>query len=134
MITETIDVGEVVWILAALPGWWFWLRNRLEAGLDARAASTIVPRNGRYLWAKFSVFLTNTFVGIETLFIVLGGVAMFRVPPMDPHPETRYVTVSGLILASLVITLLAYRWKQVNAEIVQAAREKHPPADRELPP
>lgn len=134
MITPTIDVGELIWILAAIPGLWFWVRNRLEAGIDAKAAATIVPRNGRYLWARFSVFLTNTFVGIELLFLLLGGVALFRPPPMDPQPGTRVVTIAGLTIASVVITLLAYRWKQVNEEIVRAARARTHPAERELPP
>lgn len=132
--TSTIDLGEVLWVLAALPGFWFWVRNRMEAGLDYKAAETIVPRNGRYLWARFSVFLTNVLVGIEILFLALGGLAMLRVPPGGPHPELRWVTIGGLILASAVITLLAIRWQQVNAEIVRAARDRHPPHERTLPP
>lgn len=133
-ITPTVDVGELLWIAAALPGLWLWLRNLREAKQDLRAVRAISPRNGRFLWARFSVLLTRTFVGIEVLFVLLGGVALFRVPPMDPHPETRYVTIGGLIVASIVISVIAQRWASVNAEIVQAARDKHLTLERELPP
>jgi hypothetical protein len=135
LITSTIDFFEIVWTLAAIPGLWFWIGNRLEAGLDAKAAASIVPRNGRFLWARFSVFLTNTFIGIEVLFVLLGITAMTR--PVAPVADGttnfyRLVLVIGLISASCVITMLAYRWRQVNAEIVSAARRKH--AHDELPP
>lgn len=133
MIT-TIDPYEVAWTLAAVPGLWFWIGNRLEAGLDQKAAASIVPRNGRFLWARFSVFLTNTFIGVELLFITLGVVAMFRPPPPDGFDYSRVVSVVGLIMASVVITMLAYRWRQVNTEIVNAARDKRPRAEHELPP
>lgn len=134
MITRTIDVWEIVWTLAALPGLVVWFRNLREAAQDFRAVREISPRNGRYLWARFSALLTRAFVGLEVLFVVLGVVNMVRVPPADPHPEIHIITVGGLVLASVVITLIGYRWSQVNAEIVQAARDKHLSLDRELPP
>jgi hypothetical protein len=133
MITTNIDVGELLWVAAALPGLWYWAGNRLEAGLDLKAAASIVPRNGRYLWARFSVFLTNVFIGVELVFITLGVAAFFRPTPTDGLPLSRLVTVAALIGASLAITMLAYRWRQVNAEIVHAARDKQKPT-RELPP
>lgn len=124
MITNTVDITELLWTVCAIPGLWLWILNQRESARDVRAARTIIPRNGRYLWASFSVLLTRMFVGIEVLFVLLGIVAMFRPSPMDPTPVIRYVTVAGLILASAGITWLSYRWKQVNRDIVQAARDR----------
>lgn len=133
-LTRTVDVGELLWIAAALPGLWLWLMNLRDARKDFRAVRDISPRNGRYLWAKFSTLLTRAFLGLELLFIGLGVQALFRTPPAAPASLSRVITVIGLIAASVVISAIAYRWKRVNAEIVQAARDKHLALDRELPP
>lgn len=123
MITTTVDVYEAIWTAAALPGLAYWLVDTRKARRDLRAARTIDPPDGRVLWARFSVYLTHTFVGIEVLFVVLGLVAMTRPAPPVGEPLLRVVSVCGLIAASAVIAHLGYRWQRVNRSIVDLARE-----------
>lgn len=123
-MTATVSVEELVWTAAALPGLLFWARNLVDASRGLRVAKVITPRNGRYLWARFSVELTSTFMGIETLFVVIGVLSMLRPPAMGAQAQGRIVTVIGLIAASVVITVLAIRWKRVDDAIIAAARRR----------
>jgi hypothetical protein len=132
MLSRTIDPIEVIWVLAAVPGLWLWARNAGETQRDLAAARSIAARDGRYLWASFSVLLTRTFVGIEALFVILGVVAMFREqPPDDPSPWFRWVTAGLLVGASVLLSWLAYRWRSVNKMILAVARERV--AERRIP-
>lgn len=126
MLTRTVDLVEVVWVLAALPGLWLWAANARETRQDRTAASAIGQReSATYLWASFSVLLTRTFVAIELLFVILGVVAMFREnPPDDPSPWFRFVTAGLLVAASVCLSWLAYRWRRVNQAILRAARDR----------
>lgn len=133
-VANTITVAA--WIIAALPGLWLWGVNRREAGKDRDVAERVGgPDSGASLWARFSVLLTSTFVGIEAVFVAIGVAALLRPPPQQVMAAqdatsdlgvtlTRFVTLLGLVGASVVISVLAHRWRKVNTQLIEQARKR----------
>lgn len=116
---------EVVWTVAALPGLVLWATNCASAAVTLRSCKAVpgTPA-GSLLWARFSVQLTAVFVGIEAVFVILGVISMTR--PNNPAATTltSYVIAGALILASVGISYLAYRWRAVDNQLVGAARRR----------
>lgn len=118
----TVDLIEVLWTLAALPGLVLWLTNRIIAGRSLRAVIRLRVSNGRMLWARFSVLLTNVFVGVEAVFVLVGGIALFR--ESTGNDVIRFVLAFALIGASALITWVGWRWRVVDQELVKLGRER----------
>ena len=130
MSVGTADLTEIVWTLAALPGLVLWLANRVEAGRGRRAVMKMKIGNGRLVWAQFSVLLTNVFVVIELVLVVVGAIAMSRSSPAEATALSQIVVGVGFAGASCLITFVGYRWRAVDTQIVAAARARRsPPAE-----
>ena len=125
-LTATIDLAEVVWTLAALPGLVMWLANRRDAGRMRAAARTLPRPNGRLAWAQFAVLFTNVMVGVELVYICLGAVGMIRPPnpAASERPLIGLVIVLGLIAASAAVSFLGWRWRAVDRQLVAMARAR----------
>lgn len=121
----TAGIAEIIYTVAALPGLGFWFRNYLYARGTERMVKELPRRDGRSLWARFSVLLTGVFVGVESTFAFIGGYAMFM--PESPNQTWtfgRIILVSALIGANAVIGFLGIRWKQVDDAVTASARRR----------
>lgn len=123
----TLELREALWIIAALPGLWLWVRNGLRALATYRAASWLDSRDGRVLWARFSTSLTWVMASIEMVFVGIGVVAGLRPQPPDANPVFSWITAGALIAGSVAITWVAYRWQQVDKQLVAAAKQRRVP-------
>lgn len=124
MNVGTADLTEIVWTLAAVPGLVLWLVNRVAAGRSRRAVRRLGVGNGRLVWARFSVLLTDVFVLIETVFVVVGISAMLRAPSPDSTTLSRLIVSVGFAGVSCLITFVGYRWRVVEAEILAGAQAR----------
>ncbi len=113
-----VGIEEVAWLLAALPGLYLWAQNYRSARRTRRAAQIKNVGNGRLLWAKYSTMATATHTVIESVFVLLGVVAIFR--PANPGSTEfgRLVIGAALIGCSLLLTLLALMWKQIEEDLI----------------
>lgn len=121
----TVELLEVFWTLAALPGLWIWSSSYFSARKTMKALRAANIHNGRRVWGKFSVLLTGTFAGIEFLFVTIGVISMLRTSPPDSQVYTRLITAGCLITASLLITYLAYRWKVIDETLISMAKKRN---------
>ncbi|MCA1570799.1 MAG: hypothetical protein LC798_10880 [Chloroflexi bacterium] len=115
-----MQLEEVLWTLAALPGLIMWVRNRIVTGRTLKAAQQLQLHltNGRLVWAKFARRKTTVLAGIELVFVLVGVLAMTRAP--NPYATTgaRLVTLVSLICASAALTWLAYDWQNVHRALI----------------
>ena len=126
-ITGTIEVAEVVWTVAALPGLVMWLINLRDAGRMRATARLLPVPNGRLTWARFSVQFCQVMVFVEATYVGLGVVSMTR--PPNPaaavqSPLVGLAIVLGLIAASTAVSFLGWRWRAVDRQLIAAARAR----------
>lgn len=114
MSWATIDLREVLWTLAALPGFYLWSRNAIYANKTLEIVKRLGIDGGPRVWAQFSSLLTRSFIGLEFVFVVIGVNAMTRPQPIDYDPWLSWTIGILLILASVLISFLGYRWKKVD--------------------
>lgn len=122
--TETIQWVEVLWTLIAIPGLIRWWTNRLKAGRYVTALKTTGEKNGRMVFAKYTVRKTNAFVVIELIFVAIGLLTMTAPVNESAHPLLPGLYAAGFIVASLYIALLGRAWAQVDEYILRQARER----------
>ena len=125
----TVDLIEVIWTLAALPGVVIWAINRAAAGRSLRAVRAQGIGNGRLVVARYSVFKSNVFIALSLVFVLIGAISMVR--PANPEVAEwdwiRVVLTAGLLGAPALISLLGWRWRRVEQEIIALARARHTP-------
>lgn len=127
-ITDTIDWIDVTWTAVSVAGLLLWLWNLRRAAMSLRAVRRLGVVNGRRVWARFGVMLTCTMVAVEVVFVAVGVNAMTRVPPVQSQAQvTRLLAVVSFLVVTVLLTLLAYRWADVDRTIVRMARST--PAD-----
>lgn len=115
---------EIIWTLAAIPGFILWLLSAISARKSLVATKRLKHTNGRLLWAKFSFKLTSLMTFIELTFIILGSIALSL--PANPSSSliSTIIIASGLTTVSIFITLLAYQWRAVEAQILHLAKRR----------
>lgn len=113
---------EILWTLAAIPGFVLWFHNAHYARKSLRAAKQLKNTNGRLLWAKFSFRLTGLMTFIEFTFIIVGCIALLLAPNPTSTLVSTIIISGGLIICSIFITLLAYQWRAVEYQILEIAR------------
>jgi hypothetical protein len=127
----TVDPIEVIWTLAALPGLTIWAINRATAARSLKAVKKLGVGNGRLIVARYGVFKADVFIGVSSVFALVGVVAMLRAPNPDGGWDwVRVLLTIGLLGAPAMIAVLGFRWRVVEKTIVKMAllRQK-PPAD-----
>jgi hypothetical protein len=121
----TVDLVEVVWTLAAVPGLVLWLGNRVEAGRSLRAIRAVGAHNGRMIIARYSVQKANVLVGVSAVFVLIGIISMIR--PANPATATwdwpRIVLTLGVLGAPAGISFIGYRWRTVERQVTALARK-----------
>lgn len=125
-ITETIDWIDILWTAIAVVGLFLWLKNLRQAMISLRAVKQMKISNGRRLWARFSVYLTSTMVTIELVFLGIGISSMIRAAGTETSQMVaRWVTIFLFLLVTAAITVLAYRWGEVDREILRLAQKNY---------
>lgn len=120
----TVSLLELLWTLAALPGMVLWSVNAWNASKSLRAIRSIGARNGRLTWAQFSLHMTVVFVVIDVVFVLIGGISMTRMANPSGSQLSTQVIGAGLLLASVAISLLSYRWRVVDMILIGRARRR----------
>lgn len=120
----TVSLLELLWTLAALPGLVLWSVNAWNASKSLRAIRSIGARNGRLTWAQFSLHMTVVFVVIDVVFVLIGGISMTRMANPSGSQLSTQVIGAGLLLASVAISLLSYRWRVVDMILIGRARRR----------
>lgn len=113
---------EIAWTLAAIPGFVLWAKSWFSARQSLKAVRNLKYSNGRLLWAKFSLQLTSVMLIIEFAFITIGVIAMSLQTNPSSNPTYSLIISVVLISSSVFISLLAYRWREVEAQILEMAR------------
>ena len=126
MSLANIEWFEVVWTAAALPGLALWLSNHLLARRSLRAVRAAGATNGRLLIARYSVMKSYIFIGISSVFVLIGIVAMAR--PTNPGAAawdwSRVALTIGLLGAPAAISYLGYRWRAVEQQVTALYRRR----------
>lgn len=120
----TVSLLELLWTLAALPGLVLWSVNAWNASKSLRAIRSIGARNGRLTWAQFSLHMTVVFVVIDVVFVLIGGISMTRMANPSGSQLSTQVIGAGLLLASVAISLLSYRWRVVDMILIGRAHRR----------
>lgn len=120
----TVSLLELLWTLAALPGMVLWSVNAWNASKSLRAIRSIGARNGRLTWAQFSLHMTVVFVVIDVVFVLIGGISMTRMANPSGSQLSTQVIGAGLLLASVAISLLSYRWRVVDMILIGRAHRR----------
>jgi hypothetical protein len=116
-----VEWFEVVWTAAALPGLTLWLSNHRLARRSLRAIRSAGATNGRLIIARYSVMKSYVFIGISSVFVLIGVIAMIR--PANPAATawdwSRVVLTIGLLGAPAGISYLGYRWRSVEQPVTR---------------
>lgn len=115
---------EITWTLASIPGFILWSSSCISAKRSLTAARINNITNGRLLWAKFSVRLTGLLAFVELSFISIGIITMFRIANPDSTTISILVVASLFVTVSMFISLLAYQWRAVEAQILEIAKRR----------
>lgn len=123
-ITDTITWLEVAWMLVALPGAVLWMMNRRSAVLSLRAARRLRVGNGRRVYANFAVRETSAWLTIELIFVAMGVLSMTVEPTASEVKWPSYGIAVGLIVSSILISVMAFQWRIADEAVLQVARQK----------
>lgn len=122
-LTPTIQWIEILWTIVALPGLIRWFSNRQKARTYVRALRAVGGGNGRMIFARYTVRETTAFVVIESVFVLIGALAMTSATNPSAYPYTSSIIAAGLVGASIYITILGRDWAVVDRLVLQAAHE-----------
>lgn len=98
------DWAEVLWTTIAVIGTFYTSRNLQDALRDLRAVEDVLPRNGRYVFARANVRAELLRVCTMVGFVMIGVLSMFR-PDNPDHSTSRLVVVTLFILMEFLIVL-----------------------------
>lgn len=122
----SIQWFEVVWTVAALPGLGLWLANRALAVRSLRAVRAARVTNGRLIIARYSVMKADVLIGVSSVFVLIGVIAMLRPdnPAAASFDPLRLVLTIGLLGAPTAISYLGWRWREVEQQVTALARHR----------
>lgn len=118
---------EIVWTLIALVGVSFAFFNLIEAIRDLEALKAIGDADGRRMIAWLTIRLETTRVVIQSIFILIGILAMTIVDPPDQRAlPTKIIVVNalfrwGLVVSALLICYQSYANFQMRRVIRRSA-------------
>lgn len=121
---------EIVWTLAAIPGFVLWSRSFVSSVKSLRAIRATKASNGRLLWARFSYRLTALMVLVELAFMVVGVIALSRGANPDANVISALVIAISFMTVSFVVTTLAYQWREVEKQILEIAKARFAEKER----
>lgn len=123
-MTKTIQIAEIIWMVTAIPGLVVWLINLRESLKTMRIAKLQSRTDPRYVWARFSTFLTVAAVLVEASFILIGSASMTVPASPSGNVVVRYVVTTFFVLVSIVITIIGLEWKRVHSNIMDIVRRQ----------
>lgn len=119
----TVDLVEVVWTAAAIPGWISWAQNLRSAYRSLRAVRGAGITNGRRAVARYTVRKSWIMMNLSGVFILIGGISMLR--PANPEVATwdipRIVLTIALLAAPAMISYLGADWRRVETEMLRVS-------------
>lgn len=122
----TVDLVELIWTLAAVPGWISWALNLRSAYRSLRAVRDAGITNGRRMVARYMVRKSWIMVQLSGVFILIGAVAMVR--PAGPGAQQwdipRVVLTVALLAAPVMISYLGGNWRRVEAELLRVSTRR----------
>jgi hypothetical protein len=132
MITRTIDLIEVAWILAAVPGLLLWVGNRVLAVRSLRAIRALGATNGRLIVARYGVRKANIMIFVQSVFVLIGAIAMTRPTNQAVAAQwdwSRTALAVALLGAPVALAVLGYQWRSVERQITALARARYEQRD-----
>ena len=118
----TVDLVELIWTLAAVPGWISWALNLRSAYRSLRAVRGAGIVDGRRTVARYTVRQAWIMMQLSGVFILIGAVAMVR--PANPAAlqwdAPRVVLTIALLGAPAMISYLGADWRRVETEMLRA--------------
>ena len=125
----TVNLIEITWTVAALPGLAIWLANRRTARRSLLAVKALGVGNGRLVVARYSVRKANVLIMVLFVFALIGFVSMVR--PSNPEVAgwdwIRVLLTVGLLGAPALLSWLGWEWRQVDQQIISMARDRRGP-------
>jgi hypothetical protein len=135
-LTGTIDLVEVIWTLAALPGLLSWIINLVSARRSLRAVVKSDVDDGRLPVAKYAVRKSWVMIGLSFVFVLIGTISMLRPsnPELPVFDLLRAILTAGLLAAPAMISFIGADWRRVENEVLRIARERTIAAQRQALP
>src|SRR5918997_6058153 len=124
---STIQPSEVAFVLVALCGLAVWLRNRMLAGWDRKAANTQAANTlsgDAAMFARYQILETRILMAAQLITISIGALLMAYPPNPAGSLVTRWTIAGGVIAISLLNTYLGLRWRSVAVSLVFRARQR----------
>lgn len=122
MLGDTVQMFEVVWVLAALIGMIIWLVNLHSSLVTYRIAILLEDDNGRKVWSRFSVTFCVVVLLSELSFLAASIASMVR-PGTETSTE-KFVLVYGLALSAALIGVAGIMWRTVERELIGRTYDK----------
>ena len=123
----TVDLIEVIWTLAAVPGWASWALNLRSAYRSLRAVRGAGIVDGRRMVARYTVRKSWIMMNLSGVFILIGVISMLRPanPAVPQWDALRVVLTVALLGAPAMISYLGADWRRVETEMLRvgAARD-----------
>ena len=128
MLGNTVQAGELIWTLLAVPGVVLWATNYLAAATARSGARVLNESKSVRLYTDFAAEQCAIMMAVELVFVTTGVVAMFSpANPESPH-ATKYVFAILFTATSIAISYVAFRWRKSNIAVRNALQtEAEPP-------
>ena len=119
----TVQLSEVIWVLVATPGAYLWWVNLITSKAERRALLNGPASTAGRIFANYQVSSARVMLGIEIIFLFMGGLAMSI--PANPSSSflTRWGFATLLIIASCLITYRGFQWRGVDRAIRRALEQ-----------
>lgn len=120
----TVDLLELIWTVAALPGLVVWVVNLHSARQSLYAVRQAGLRDARAAVARYAVRKSWVMIHLAAVFALIGVISMAR----PPNPEVpawdalRVLLTLGLLSAPAVISFIGLDWRRVEHEMLRSAR------------
>jgi hypothetical protein len=124
-ITPTIQLSEVVWLLACLPGLIIWTLNLKMALKDRKVTRLLYSDRGdpALLWSNYSVADTRLFVIVEWIFVFVGAFYLTQLPD-NSTLIVRWTVVGLFVYVAVSITRSGLMWRSVDRRMKEIAKRK----------
>lgn len=130
MNLETVQIIEVIWTLVAAVGLYFDVINMREAKRDYVGVVQAHVNGARLKWTRFSRSLNRYLATIHSFKMLIGVLAMLRLPSPDSTTWGQVFLLSAFVGSSVLVSLISVRWRQVHVAIDAELTRKGTVADR----
>lgn len=126
-MSNSVQLIEVIWTIATVPGLIVWAFNLRAAWLSLRATQELHSDLSTRIYAGVGVRLSVAAISVESIFLLWGLFGMSQPSTTERITPMGLVITVGLVVIALVVAVLGFDIRRADAAVMDLARRANRP-------